>query len=750
MLMFATFGRVDFAGVNAGVPGTNTAVLTAMGLLLLLGACGKSAQFPLQSWLGDAMAGPTPVSALIHAATMVTAGVYLVVRSHVIFNATPTAQLVVTIVGAITLVFGAVVGCAKDDIKKALAASTMSQIGYMMLAAGLGPVGYAFAIFHLLTHGFFKAGMFLGAGSVMHGMNDQVNMRGFGRLSGVLKITWVTFGLGWLAILGVFPFSGFWSKDKIIEAAFIGEGWRPWVFGGDRPDRRGRDRLLHVAAVLHDLPRQEALERGRQHPHESPLVMTVPMMVLAVGSAFLGLLLGPTGAITSWLDPVVGAEPAGDHPVLPVPVLLVLTSLLDHRRHRAGLAAVLARGRARRGPARLAGHPRRPPRPLPGRRQRGRPHAPRHPPHPVAGLLRPQGGRRRHRWDGRAGRRLVRTAAPCPERLRPFVCPDDAPGRRRDPRCRLGGAVMSSFPWLTTIGLIPLVGALVVALLPASVADKAKHLAVGFSVVTLLFTIAAALQFKTGSNAQFQLVEQHAWIPQFGVSYALGVDGIALVLIAMSAVLVPVCLLAAWHDVPEVGRRQQNYFALMLVLETFMVGVFAATDVFLFYVLFEAMLIPVYFLIGSYGGARRQYAAVKFLLFGLTGGLVMLVAVIALYFQGPGGPDGFLFTNLLGLQHGPDHRAAAVPRLLLRVRDQGAAVAGAHLAAGRRGRGPAGHRRAAHRRARQGRHLRHDPLLPAAVPRRGQVGDARGDRAGGRSRSCTARCSRSARPTSCG
>ena len=148
-----------------------------MGLLLLLGACGKSAQFPLQSWLGDAMAGPTPVSALIHAATMVTAGVYLVVRSHVIFNAAPDAQLVVVIVGAITLVFGAVVGCAKDDIKKALAASTMSQIGYMMLAAGLGPVGYAFAIFHLLTHGFFKAGMFLGAGSVMHGMNDQVDMR---------------------------------------------------------------------------------------------------------------------------------------------------------------------------------------------------------------------------------------------------------------------------------------------------------------------------------------------------------------------------------------------------------------------------------------------------------------------------------------------------------------------------------------------------------------------------------------------
>ena len=164
--------------------------------MLLLAACGKSAQFPLQSWLGDAMAGPTPVSALIHAATMVTAGVYLIVRSAPIFDGAPNAQLVVVIVGAITLLFGAIIGCAKDDIKKALAASTMSQIGYMMLAAGLGPVGYAFAIFHLLTHGFFKAGMFLGAGSVMHGMNDQVDMRRFGGLATVMKVTWVTFGLG--------------------------------------------------------------------------------------------------------------------------------------------------------------------------------------------------------------------------------------------------------------------------------------------------------------------------------------------------------------------------------------------------------------------------------------------------------------------------------------------------------------------------------------------------------------------------
>ncbi|MGH8826454.1 MAG: NADH-quinone oxidoreductase subunit L, partial [Jiangellaceae bacterium] len=169
--MVVVFGSSAFDVVFAGADGASTAWLNVIGLFLLLAACGKSAQFPLQSWLLDAMEGPTQVSALIHAATMVTAGVYLVVRSAAIYNLAPEARTAVVIVGTITLLMGAIIGCAKDDIKKALAGSTMSQIGYMMLAAGLGPVGYAFAIFHLLTHGFFKAGLFLGAGSVMHGTN---------------------------------------------------------------------------------------------------------------------------------------------------------------------------------------------------------------------------------------------------------------------------------------------------------------------------------------------------------------------------------------------------------------------------------------------------------------------------------------------------------------------------------------------------------------------------------------------------
>jgi NADH-quinone oxidoreductase subunit L len=339
MIMFATFGTVTFSGVLSapGVGGDcadgavacaapSTGVLTAIGLMLLLAACGKSAQFPLQSWLGDAMAGPTPVSALIHAATMVTAGVYLVVRSGPIFDAAPTAQLVVVIVGAVTLVFGAVVGCAKDDIKKALAASTMSQIGYMMLAAGLGPVGYAFAIFHLLTHGFFKAGMFLGAGSVMHGMDDSVQMRRFGGLRTVMVTTWVTFGLGWLAILGIPPFSGYWSKDKIIEAAFVGEGWRPWVFGGAALLGAGITAFYMSRLFFMTFMGRRRWPDGA-HPHESPALMTVPMIVLAVGSAGIGLALGATGALATWLEPVVG-EHGEQEPVLSVPVLTAATLVL--------------------------------------------------------------------------------------------------------------------------------------------------------------------------------------------------------------------------------------------------------------------------------------------------------------------------------------------------------------------------------------------------------------------------------------
>src|SRR5581483_9849936 len=230
-LMFSEFGTVTFRGVFGSIGSGGSGVATALGLLLLLGACGKSAQVPLQSWLLDAMEGPTPVSALIHAATMVTAGVYLIARSGAIFDVTPDARLAVEIVGGVTLVVGAIIGCAYDDIKKVLAASTMSQIGYMMLAVGFGPGAYAIGILHLLTHGFFKANMFLGAGSVMHANNDEVNMRRYGGLRKVLPFTFATFAFGYLAIIGMFPFAGFFSKDKIIEAALDKGGVSGDFFG---------------------------------------------------------------------------------------------------------------------------------------------------------------------------------------------------------------------------------------------------------------------------------------------------------------------------------------------------------------------------------------------------------------------------------------------------------------------------------------------------------------------------------------
>ncbi len=322
MVMFAAFGSVAFADVFAKAGAAGEGTLTAIGLLLLLGACGKSAQVPLQSWLLDAMEGPTPVSALIHAATMVTAGVYLITRSHAVFDAAPDAQLGVVVVGVVTLLFGAVIGCAKDDIKKALAASTMSQIGYMVLAAGLGPAGYAFAIMHLLTHGFFKAGLFLGSGSVMHAMNDEVDMRRFGGLRVVMPVTFATFGLGYLAIIGVPPFAGFFSKDKIIEVAFAAGGIRGWVLGGAALAGAGITAFYMTRVMLMTFFGERRWAEDA-HPHESPRVMTGPMVVLAVGSVASGFLLWLGDGFVRWLEPVVGhAEP---HPPLPVWVITLAT-----------------------------------------------------------------------------------------------------------------------------------------------------------------------------------------------------------------------------------------------------------------------------------------------------------------------------------------------------------------------------------------------------------------------------------------
>ena len=318
MLMFLAFHTVTFAGISDKAEQGSATALFLIGLFLLIGAAGKSAQVPLQSWLLDAMEGPTPVSALIHAATMVTAGVYLIVRSNSIYDLSIAAQNAVIVVGVVTLLAGAVIGIAKDDIKKALAASTMSQIGYMVLAAGLGPIGYVYAIMHLLTHGFFKAGMFLGAGSVMHAMNDEVDMRKYGALRKVMLITFSTFFVGYLAILGIPPFAGFYSKDLIIEAAF------------DRSLIAGFATLLGAGVTAFYMSRLVLMTffsnkrwEDDAHPHESPLTMTVPMVILAIGSVGSGFLLTFNDSLKKWLAPVTGYQTP--EPPIAVPILIAMT-----------------------------------------------------------------------------------------------------------------------------------------------------------------------------------------------------------------------------------------------------------------------------------------------------------------------------------------------------------------------------------------------------------------------------------------
>jgi NADH-quinone oxidoreductase subunit L len=309
MLMLATFGSSAFVDVNQGMPNVSSTTALIMGLLLLLAACGKSAQVPLQSWLLDAMEGPTPVSALIHAATMVTAGVYLVTRSNAIYAESEAASTAVVVVGTVTLLFGAWIGCAKDDIKRVLAGSTMSQIGYMMLAAGIGPAGYAYGIFLLLVHGFFKADMFLGAGSVMHATNDEVDMRRYGALRRMMPITFLTFAAGYLAIIGFPFFSGFYAKDPIIEVAFEQSA----VVGGLAMLGAGITAFYMTRLMLMTF---FGAKRWQQevHPHESPPVMTVPLILLGIGSAIGGIVLN--NWIVGWLDPAVGGGVPEEPPSL--------------------------------------------------------------------------------------------------------------------------------------------------------------------------------------------------------------------------------------------------------------------------------------------------------------------------------------------------------------------------------------------------------------------------------------------------
>ncbi len=305
-LIVAKFGTLDFQVVfgTAGNVLTKDAA-TAIALLLFAGAVGKSAQVPLHVWLPDAMAGPTPVSALIHAATMVTAGVYLVLRTHVLFELSGVALVVVTVVGLVTLLFAGTCALGQDDIKRVLAYSTVSQLGYMFVAAGLR--AYTLALFLLVAHAFYKALMFLGAGSVMHGMHDETDMKKMGGLIKRMPVTGWTFVIGALALAGIPPLAGFFAKDQILEVAnHTGHQW-VYVLGsvGALISALYIGRLIFL--TFFGTARTEAAE----HAHESPAIMTIPLVLLSIGAAFLGLAVQrtPEGVFTEWVDPILGHVP---------------------------------------------------------------------------------------------------------------------------------------------------------------------------------------------------------------------------------------------------------------------------------------------------------------------------------------------------------------------------------------------------------------------------------------------------------
>jgi NADH-quinone oxidoreductase subunit L len=310
------FGSVNYSVVNAlarsGQFVIGDPIITAATLLLFVGACGKSAQLPLYIWLPDAMEGPTPVSALIHAATMVTAGVYMVARSNALFVLAPTSMKTVAIIGGLTAIFAASIGLVQNDIKRVLAYSTVSQLGYMFLALGVG--AFSAGVFHVFTHAFFKALLFLGSGSVIHAMSGEQDMRNMGDLHGRIKITHATMFIATLAIAGIFPFAGFFSKDEILWQAWSAQGgayrWL-WFVGYATALMTAFYMFRLMYLTFHGKPRMS--HDVEHHIHESPKSMTVPLIILAFFSLFAGFLgwphsLGGSNRVEKFLEPVFAKE----------------------------------------------------------------------------------------------------------------------------------------------------------------------------------------------------------------------------------------------------------------------------------------------------------------------------------------------------------------------------------------------------------------------------------------------------------
>ena len=306
-LIFTHFGTLNYSEIFPNVDGLSTGMATAITLCLLIGAVGKSAQLPLYTWLPDAMEGPTPVSALIHAATMVTAGVYMIVRNHVLFDLAPFSMGVVALVGGLTAFFAATIGLVQNDIKRVLAYSTVSQLGFMFLACGVG--AYVAAIFHLMTHAFFKALLFMGAGSVVHALSGEQDIRKMGGLWSKIPVTAWTFFIGAIAISGIPPLAGFWSKDEILAGVFKGGHFVLWGLGTFTAFLTAFYMFRLFYLTFHGQSRVE--QEAMNHLRESPKIMTHPLVILAILSVMGGMVMGfplEGGWIHHYLGPVAGGE----------------------------------------------------------------------------------------------------------------------------------------------------------------------------------------------------------------------------------------------------------------------------------------------------------------------------------------------------------------------------------------------------------------------------------------------------------
>ena len=592
-LLVQQTGTLNYSAVFAAAPhGGAAANLVALGLLG--GALAKSAQIPLHTWLPDAMEGPTPVSALIHAATMVTAGVYLIVRCHPLFENAYVVQDLAAGLGAATLLMAGLIALVQVDIKRVIAYSTMSQIGYMFVGAGLG--AYPIAMFHLMTHAFFKALLFLAAGLVIHAVGGEQDIRKLAGIGKLMPRTRAAFLVGSLALAGIFPFAGFFSKDEILSAA-LAHGW----YG----------HLLYVVAMIGAFltglyafrlffivftGEPSAYAREHYHAHhgkEGPLSMRVGRVrarragddrrLPAVGAA-LGRrveVARPGRGRADRPDEPRGLGVVGDR------------DPARARRRRRRLGHLL--GEARQGAEGAAGARAQV---LLGRGLRRR----LLPEHRPAGAQPARAGRAAadRRFDGAAhGGLLDRRprARPRADRARPLVRAR-ARGWARDPRRRLPrGQVMG--PLTTILIVVPFAGALLVAIAPLT-SYWLGALGALISLIEVGIWITAVGKFDF-ADPHLQFAQQHSWIPDLNVSYHVGMYAFSLWLVGMTVIVLAACVIYGWW----VNRaRARAYFSLMLVLTGSIVGVFTAQDLLLFYAFFEAMLIPLYILIGVWGGPR--------------------------------------------------------------------------------------------------------------------------------------------------